>query len=264
VQYDDLSKEYLLKIIELCKENDMELVLVNTGYDSGSTAKFFADSVYDIAEQYGLAYLDFTQMELINFQTDLHSTGRNTHVNFSGAEKLTKYVADYLSENYLLSDHRNDENYSRWWKDYQEFISSKAEYLQGQTDIAHYLMFLADDDYQTIIEVKDASILSEDRNQAMLENLGIDFEDMGNCNLLVVDNGTETVSYVNNQYDKNAVLDTCIGEISAYYNDALPGYEMYLNGEQLYTADDEEVDGERMRITVIREATGEVVDVKSF
>jgi hypothetical protein len=263
VEYDNLSNEYLIKIIELCNEKDIELLLINTGYDCDAESKLFADSVNDIALQYGKTYLDFTQMDIINFQTDIISTGHNTHVNFSGAERLTKYVGDYLYNNYTLTDHRNDENYLQWWEDYQEFVSSKANYLKDQTDVAYYLMFLSDDEYKTIIEVKDSTILSEGRNQAMLENLGVNFDDMGDCNLITIDNGTNNISYIRNSYSDRSVMETNIGELKIYYNDNLENYGLYLEEKELYTKELTE-DDERIRITVISKTTGEVIDVKTF
>jgi hypothetical protein len=263
IEYDNLSKEYLIKIIELCNEKDIELLLTNTGYDCDAGSKLFADSVNDIALQYGKTFLDFTQMDIINFKTDLYDSGHNTHVNFSGAEKFTKYIGDYLSNNYTLTDHRDDESYSQWWEDYQEFVSSKADYLKKQTDIAYYLMFLSDDDYKTVIEVKDSSILSEGRNQAMMENLGVDFDDMGDCNLLTIDNGTNNVSYIENSYDDKSVMETNLGELEILYSDDLSVYGLYLDGKEIYEKELTE-DNERMRITVISKSTGEVIDVKTF
>jgi hypothetical protein len=227
VVYNNLAREYLIKIIELCNEKGIELLLINTGYDCNAEAKLFADSVNDIALQYGKAYLDFTQMDIINFQSDLFSTDHNTHVNFSGAERITKYVGDYLYNNYMLTDHRNDEKYSQWQEDYQEFVTSKTDYLKSQTNIEYYLMLLSDDDYKTVIEVKDSSILFEGRNKAMLENLGINFDEMGDCNLITIENGTSNISYEN-------VI-----------------YELTENNE-------------RIRITVMSKTTGEVIDIKTF
>jgi hypothetical protein len=263
VEYDDLSREYLIKIIELCNEKDIELLLINTSYDCDADSKLFADSVNDIALQYGKSYLDFTQMDIINFQSDLHSTGHNTHVNFSGAERFTKYVGNYLYNNYILADHRNDENYSQWWEDYQEFVSSKIDYLKSQTNIEYYLMFLSDDDYKTVIEVKDSTILSEGRNQAMLENLGVNFDDMGDCNLITIENGTNNISYIENSYSDRSVMETSLGELKIFYSDDLSIYGVYLDGKELYTKELTE-DDERMRITVISKTTGEVIDIKTF
>jgi hypothetical protein len=263
VEYDDLSREYLIKIIELCNEKDIELLLINTSYDCDADSKLFADSVNDIALQYGKSYLDFTQMDIINFQTDLYSTGHNTHVNFSGAEKFTEYIGDYLSNNYTLTDHRNDEDYLQWWEDYQEYVLSKVDYLNKQTNISNYLMFLSDDDYKTIIEVKDSTILSEGRNQAMLENLGVSFDDMGDCNLITIENGTNNISYIENSYSDRSVMETSLGELKIFYSDDLSIYGVYLDGKELYTKELTE-DDERMRITVISKTTGEVIDIKTF
>jgi hypothetical protein len=126
-----------------------------------------------------------------------------------------------------LTDHRNDEKYSQWQEDYQEFVTSKTDYLKSQTNIEYYLMLLSDDDYKTVIEVKDSSILFEGRNKAMLENLGINFDEMGDCNLIIIENGTSNILYEN-------VL-----------------YELTENNE-------------RIRITVMSKTTGEVIDIKTF
>ncbi len=264
VKYDELSKEYLIRIIDLCKSLDIDIVLVNTGYDCSSEAKLFADSVYDIAEQYNVPYLDFTHEDIINFCTDLYSTGHNTHVNFSGAERITSYLGKYLSANYLLTDHRKDENYSSWWLDYQMFAADKKALLTSQSDIAFYLILLADDDYKTIIEIRRSSILYENRNQALLENLGVDYSNIDEmCNLLVIDNETHEVTYLKNEYTNGIPMDSCAGELCVWFNEDASAYGLYLDGHELSVTPTEENWG-RMRISVINKDMDEVIDVSTF
>ncbi len=251
LEYDEISREYLLRMIRLCTEENIELVLINTGYDCNAEAKIFADSVYDIAAQFDIPYLDFTQKEIINFNTDLQTTGHNTHVNFSGAEKFTSYIGKYLSENYSLIDHRNDEAYSSWRMDYQLYTDSKETYLTTQSDLTYYLMFLADNDYQIVIEIREPSILYENRNQAMLENLGVDYSKIrSDCNLIMIDNGTREVVY---QCMNEASADTYIGRLCTRNNEDAAVYEKCAN----------ENEG-RMRISVINRNTGEMVDSRVF
>ncbi len=264
VEYDELSKKYLIRTIDLCKNMDIDIVLVNTGYDCSPEAKLFADSVYDIAEQYNVPYLDFTNEDIINFSTDLASTKQNTHVNFSGAERITSYLGEYLSANYLLTDHRNDENYSSWWSDYQMFAADKKGLLTTQGNIMFYLLLLADDDYKIIIEIKGSSILYEDRNQALLENLGVDYSNIDEmCNLLVIDNETHEVTYLKNEYTNGTSMDSCAGELCVWYNEDASAYGLYLDGHELSVTPIEENWG-RMRISVMNKDMDEVIDVRTY
>lgn len=264
VEYDSLSEDYLRRIINFCQDKEISLILINTGYDCDDESKLFADSVYDIAAEYEVSYLDFTQDEIIDFATDLSSSGHNTHVNFSGAEKFTKYIGAYLSDYYQLADHRTEAAYSSWWDDYRAFVDSKADYLVIQPDLTNYLLFLADDNYQTIIEIKDPSILGEDKNMDMFGNIGIDYGYIDDdCNLIVVDNESRNVSYIHNRYNSGKHINSCIGELSFLVNEDAGMYEMHLGANEIYTSDIAE-DTCRLRIAVINKNTGKVVDVRTF
>lgn len=261
LHYDELAKDYLERMIQLCADKNIDLVLINTGYDSSGETKYFADSINEIAKQHEIQYIDFTELDIINFESDLASSGDNTHVNFSGAEKITTYLGQLLAEQYQMSDHRGDEAYVSWWYDYQHFIDRKADYLRGQINLDLYLMLLADDDYNIIIETRDMNIVDESNNYAMFENLGIDMDQyINNSNLLAIDMSSGEISYLNNSYESGLSLKSVLGEIS------LQGYEgtygMYLDGEEMYVAN--LGDWSRIKITVISRDSGEVVDVRDF
>ena len=153
--YDEQSREYLEKIIDLCDDRGIRLILVNTGFDCSDEAKLFHDSVVDIAADKGVPYYDFTKEDFIDFGTDLNSTGHNTHVNFSGAEKMSERVGDILAEAGSLQDHRGEAAYEQWRADCEAFIAGKHEYLKEQEDLENYLMFLYDDDYRVLFDVRE-------------------------------------------------------------------------------------------------------------
>ncbi len=258
LSYDEISADYLMRMILLCKERDITLLLINTGYDCSDEAKYFADSVYDISEEYNIPYIDFTKENLINFESDLYDTSdNNIHVNFSGAEKLTSYIGAYLSEHFQLQDHREDDNYVRWWDDYHRFTESKKEHLRLQGSIINYLIFLADEDYQTIFEINHSDILHEDGNAAMFQNIGIDVERaFHNCNLIVLDNESGNAEYF---YFDDSEISTGIGEISCIDKGA---FSLYLDKKELYEIENK--DEGKIRITVLDKNTGEVVDMHIF
>jgi hypothetical protein len=110
---------YLMKIIELAKDSDIELLLIKT-----PTAMPFEDedeqkaynTVAKIAAAYQIPFIDFNKDEHrkamgLDFTTDMWDDG---HLNASGAEKFSKYIALYLKENYDLPDRRGDSAYRSW------------------------------------------------------------------------------------------------------------------------------------------------------
>ena len=170
--YDEQSKEYLEKIIALCEDRGIQLILVNTGFDCSDEAKLFHDSVVEIAANKGVPYYDFTKEDFIDFGTDLNSTGHNTHVNFSGAEKMTERVGNILAETGSLQDHRDDAAYEQWRADYEAFVDRKHRYLKEQEDLENYLMFLYDDDYRVLFDLRNESLLGEEKVKRLVGNLG--------------------------------------------------------------------------------------------
>lgn len=110
----DMVSDYMDNIIELCKENDTQLVLVSTpspvnyNYQKYNTLK-------DYAKDHGLAYVDMnrdTAAVGIDWSTD--SLDKGDHLNLSGARKVTAYMGKYLKENYSLEDHRGKKGYGSW------------------------------------------------------------------------------------------------------------------------------------------------------
>lgn len=258
--YDQLSRDYLEKMIELCDAKGIKLLLINTGYDCSDEAKLFHDSVAQIAEENDLVYLDFTEEDIIDFDTDLCTSGHNTHVNFSGAERFSEYIGNVLYQNYNIEDHRQDNNYSQWWDDYNEFVESKHICLLDQNEILLYMMLLNDDDYQLIFEVRDLSILKDDSIASMVKTFGVDLY-QGN-NLWVIDVENDKVDCINNEYISGSAWETNIGKISLWVGENNI-YGIYLNDGELYTVNPDE-DNSRLKIAVYSKHNGMFIDIRSF
>ena len=253
--YDDLSEEYLLKVIDLCKENNISLVLINTGYDCSEESKLFADSINDIAELNEVPYLDFTQMNLIDFNCDLADTGENTHVNFSGAQKFTSYIGEYIYENYDLINHKNEPGYEKWEYDYGLYVASKSYNLKQSGNITEFLVKMSDPDYKAIIEINDSQMFDDDILKSQLMSFGIEVDEYKNLIIIDVNSGKgECYSY-----EYNSIISTCIGDIEINKKDENDEYVLYKDGEKLLTnTDDKNV----IRITVIDD--NNVVAIRDF
>lgn len=113
---------YLDKIIELCDNKNIKLIF----YTSPSPICWKYEKhngIVDFTKNNGIPFIDLNLKldELgINWERDTYDKG--DHVNFSGAKKVTKYIGEYLSENTDLTDHRNDEKYDSWKKNWEEYL----------------------------------------------------------------------------------------------------------------------------------------------
>ena len=197
LSYDNNSLNYLIRMIEVCQSENIEILLINTGYDANKESQLFADSIPEVAKEYDINYVDFTRQEIIDFATDLHSTGQNTHVNSSGARKLTSYLGDYLVHTYHVTDRRSDEEYADWQESYGKYVDYKAEFTRNITSFPIELTLLSDSDFSVVIYIKENSALL--KNSSIVDLLGNILPDgnnerldnailTGNDYVLIVDN----------------------------------------------------------------------------
>lgn len=135
VKLQDTILTHMDNIISLCKESGAELILLGTPSPVNySYARNTAVSEY--AKEKSLVWLDMNLLlkEIgINWRTD--SLDEGDHLNFSGAEKVTKYLGRYLAEKYKLPDHRGDPAYASWAKEslvYEEKAAKHLKKLRGE------------------------------------------------------------------------------------------------------------------------------------
>lgn len=108
------QKMYLDKIIDLCAEKDIKVILFSVPSPLTCTmAKHNAVAAY--AADRGLTFLDLNMIVSdlgIDWTNDTYDKG--DHLNFAGAVKVTAYIGKYLSDSKLLPDRRGDSAYSAW------------------------------------------------------------------------------------------------------------------------------------------------------
>lgn len=97
---------YLLKIIQLCREEGMELLLVKTPRAGWNVEKH--NLAAQIAREQGVPFLDFNDEAVMaamgfNYSKDARD---GSHLNIYGAEKVGAYLGAYLTARYDLRDCR--------------------------------------------------------------------------------------------------------------------------------------------------------------
>lgn len=114
--------EYLMKIISLVKENNAELLLIKCPYTLSEYHDRVYNSVEKVALENGVGYLNMNKCyQDIGFDY-FYDIADIVHLNGSGSDKVSAYLANYISANYDIADHRGDSRYSSW-QEYADLFS---------------------------------------------------------------------------------------------------------------------------------------------
>ena len=122
-------EEYLYKIIQLCKERNISLVFIKTPKANGSFTEAHHNTIQKIADEENLYFIDFNERTVFQAMDFDVTTDYNdgTHINYDGACKISNYLADYLANNYSLTDYRSVAEYSNWNSDLTQYIQITSE-----------------------------------------------------------------------------------------------------------------------------------------
>lgn len=225
----DKAYEYLEKIILLAKEKNVTLFLVNAPYmDVSAEHKMIFNQVAQLAEAYEIEFVDFNEyfVEIgLNPATDF---AEGSHLNYSGNVKYSKYLADYIHENYEVSDRRDDVRYASWEKN-SDFYWKHAqnEEIRKITDMQSLFenVFAAEERYTICVTLDGEYESAACDMHAFLAKYGMDTQEAGTW---VFKNGQLVYS-----------LSKVIADDSFYYED-LGEKSLTVLTEMQYNAELEE------------------------
>lgn len=124
---DSVVIEYLERIYNLCKQNDIEILITRAPFNSsGAYAKIYED-IFRWARSKDINVLDFFEKfeeAGLDLSTDFRDS---THVNYNGAKKISNYLSTYLKDNYNLKDHRGDSRYYIWENNDYSYAETEKE-----------------------------------------------------------------------------------------------------------------------------------------
>ena len=177
-----MAKEWLDKIIDLCREENVDLILIKTPNGHAERQKLYL-SVEDYAKE--------KQVPFLNMNTLFDG---EAHVNVLQAEKITRYVGEYLCGQYEIADKRKDPAFAQWHEDGRYFYHKKDMCVQVSTDdLKEYFEALAGKEWITLFAMKKSDAITfTDEEKAALVALGItpDYELEGQwCYLVLLKDG---------------------------------------------------------------------------
>ncbi len=177
VPFKTESLYYMQKIIDFCKEKDLNLIIYKTpGQGVGIPAH---NTIQELADKNGIPFFDF------NFEPYLSEVGyvRPTdnvdtgHLNFYGASKFTAWLGKYLSEECGATDVRGKDGYEHLDRQLEDYHARVLDvmYLRDAEDPVEYIRkTLTNTGFSAFISVKgDAATRLSAAQRKELEGLGL-------------------------------------------------------------------------------------------
>lgn len=132
--FGENAMSYLDKMTELCEEKGIQLVLIKAPSLYPYWYDEWEEQVEAYAEEHGLLYVNFlelTEEAGIDFSQDTYDAG--LHMNLSGAEKLSRYFGQILTEETAVTDRRDEPALCEAWeKKLAEYELDKEEQYRQQ------------------------------------------------------------------------------------------------------------------------------------
>ena len=187
-----LMEEYLIKIIDLCNEQGIDLILVKTPAHGYKISMY--NTLVQFVQEYDIPFYDFNERSLYNeigFNFDKNMLDV-AHLAVSGSVKITNFLGNLLQTEYDLESHES----LAWEESRETYLNYLADYqLWYGTDVCEYLTILNEnkDRYVILIAVRgDASRSLDEQMISCLDGLQLeaDWSDAyGNSYYAVIDSG---------------------------------------------------------------------------
>ena len=130
--FGENSWYYLDKMVELCKEQGVQLVLIKAPSLYPIWWEEWDEQIREYADENDLLYINLLdhQEEIgIDWNTDTYDAG--LHLNVYGAEKASAWFGRILAEECGVPDHRNEETIAALWSD------KVANYYEQKRSLAY-------------------------------------------------------------------------------------------------------------------------------
>lgn len=125
--------DYLDKMADLCQEKGVRLVLIKAPSLYPYWYGQWEEQIEDYAARRGLTYINFLELtdEIgVDFTTDTYDSG--LHLNLYGAEKLSRWFGQWLTDNCPVEDRRGQEDCASVWNEKSAAYAARKERLEAE------------------------------------------------------------------------------------------------------------------------------------
>ena len=164
-------------------EEKIELLLTYIPYNYSELSIQDGIFIDSIAKETGCKYIGGNEiLVLLDQNVDFYSTSKdNSHLNWSGAQKVTDYFGKFIMTNYqgIIKDHRGDIDYTHWEDDCRDFFAYRSKRIQALSTLEE--VFVESYGSQSIeIETNNLELIQIiwNRYSLLLENIGVNIQDI--------------------------------------------------------------------------------------
>ena len=119
---------YLNKIVELCAENNVELILMKAPTLHPHWYEEWDEKMVTYADKHDIRYYNFIDaIDEIGLDFTQDTSDAGIHLNVYGAEKFADYLGNLLKTELELTDYRQNEKISQWWNPLIEKYKEEKE-----------------------------------------------------------------------------------------------------------------------------------------
>lgn len=118
-----INLEYFNKIVDACKKNNIKLILI--GLPSQKSWYYTKHmKVEEISKEYNLEYINYNFDDIIHIDWESETKDQGSHLNYSGAKKISDMIGNYLESLNIIENHKNKKGYEEWDKAYRYYSNS--------------------------------------------------------------------------------------------------------------------------------------------
>ena len=169
VELDGLDLDSLNNILNLCRENNIELLMYFTPMDMlDELNQKYRYKVWEYCEDNNVKYVDFVDLsEELDYRIPVHNDG--FHSKVTGANVTTSYLANFIKDNNYEFNHKEDENLNKLYEYYVDLYDYFLFY--GEHNPGKYLDRVVNYPYLKIIRYKGTKLNGSLREAFVKMNL---------------------------------------------------------------------------------------------
>lgn len=198
-EVSDDTKVYIDKIIDLCNENDVQLLFFTAPYSALEHEVSYQNGIHEYLESKGQVCLDFLSNYVqydIDFSNDMRE---DSHLNNIGAGKITRAIGEYLTDNYQISDKKSLGQDFSDWDLHSRYLDNRDDMyvLWDCSGLDEYLGALSEmmDKYVVVVSFDgNYRAVEEYAERPRFDLLGITDEQYENGGTVIIRNGEVTYS----------------------------------------------------------------------
>ncbi len=163
----------LNNIYDLCKENDIEILLYMVPMDNVTVEiQSYRHKVWDWANEHDIKYIDFLERDTeFDIRSAIHSDGFHLYTN--GASVVTDLLADYVKDNYVFDKHNENDTLNSLYDKGTDYLIFDA--LSSEYNVEKYINRIVT--YPGIVMFKYSGDSQVDSIKNNLSKIGVDLVD---------------------------------------------------------------------------------------